>query len=235
MINEGIMKIFLMILISVCFMTSSLVFAQNSDDFQIIEPAGFRNTSMTRNHHFGFWGPSLSHRRNLSMWNHPWGWRYHDPFFHRHPFYTRPVVRVVNVTPPDPFRYERERERIENAREARRNIALITVSNARFRRIFSSSAAPAPVAEVTVVNNSDLTLSQIFFRGRIETHITNRVLIDDVFSYALPRHLAPGERAVYRIPLSSFSNWTSIRPPDMAVFTVTVMGVVTSSGEIVRN
>jgi len=161
-------------------------------------------------------------------------WRY-DPFFHRHHFQVRPVVRVVNVTPPDPLRYERERERQEAAREARRNLSAITVLNERFSRVFSSAAPPAPMAEITIVNNSDLAISKIFFRGRIETHITNRVLIDDTFNFVLPRHLQPGERANYRIPLSSFRGWTNVRPPDMARFTVMVTGVVTSSGENVRN
>jgi len=141
----------------------------------------------------------------------------------------------VNVTPPDPFQAERERERLERVREAQRNLALISVLNERFFRVFSSAAAPAAVAEVTVINNSDLAISEIFFRGRIETHITNRVIIDDVFNYELPRHLQPGERAVYRIPLSSFSRWANIRPPDMAVFTATVTGITTSSGEIIRS
>jgi hypothetical protein len=164
------------------------------------------------------------------MWHHP------RPFFQSHHVHSRPVT--VNVVNPDPFRYEREREMLANAREARRNLALITVSSGRFFRAYSSDAPPAPMAEVTVINNSDLAVSRIFFRGRIESEITNRVLIDDIFNYDLPRPLNPGEREVYRIPLRPFgrwANWASVRPPDTITFTVIITGITTSSGESIRS
>ncbi|MCL2485396.1 MAG: hypothetical protein FWF00_06860 [Endomicrobia bacterium] len=172
------------------------------------------------------------------------------PYYYRQYYYSRPVVNITYYNYKDPYwtyydsvyyaRQERESalaeiERLENARGMQRNIALIEVLNASFNRVYSTSAAATRVAEVTVLNNSDFPIATIYFRGKIETHITSRVLIDDVFSYDLPRYLYPGESATYKIPLNAFGNWARMTPPDMAIFTVTVTGITTSFGESLKN
>ncbi|MDR1696342.1 MAG: hypothetical protein LBR69_06940 [Endomicrobium sp.] len=180
--------------------------------------------------------------------------RYFYRTHRRHYFYRRPFINLTFYNYSDPYWtyydsvYYAEAERIveaekhtgetavqESAVSETAHLSDVTVLNAAFYRVFSTAAPSVPTAEVTVLNNSDYAVSEIYFRGQLETRETGKVLIDDAFNYELPQYLMPGQSAVYKIPLSSFDKWTKVKPPDTAVFSVVITGITADSGESVRN
>jgi len=119
-----------------------------------------------------------------------------------------------------------------NSIAAASQIAAIRIVNARFYKQYFTAAPAASMAEITVTNNGNQTISQIAFQGRIVTHISSNILIDQPFVFVLPDVLGPGETKTYSSSLNSFGDWAQVNAPDLAVFEVNITGLQTIDGQI---
>ena len=115
---------------------------------------------------------------------------------------------------------------------ARQQISRIKVIEARFYKQFTTDTLPISIAELTVQNKSDYPVTTIFFRGKIVTHQTGKVIIDDTFKYDMPEKLLSGEKKTCNISLNDFGQWSKVQSPDLVKFEVTVVGIETSSGAV---
>ncbi|AKL97876.1 hypothetical protein [Endomicrobium proavitum] len=108
----------------------------------------------------------------------------------------------------------------------------IRVVKTRFYKQYFTDRIPESTAEITVQNNSDKEIAKLFFHGKIVTHISGNVLIDDYFAYDLQEPLDQGETQTYNIPLNSFGGWAKVQAPDLAVFSVDVNGFMSTDAEV---
>ena len=122
------------------------------------------------------------------------------------------------------------------AEETIRILAGVKAEKAKFYKKYFSDRIPESMAEITVFNGSQYDgITKIYFRGVITTHITGKTIIDDTFSYALPVPLPRLRSATYKIPLNAFGGWAKLQtPPDLAIFTVSVEGIETAGGAVLR-
>ncbi|MCL2390651.1 MAG: hypothetical protein FWD54_00955 [Endomicrobia bacterium] len=176
------------------------------------------------------------------------------PYYRYDYYYNRPRISISYYDSYDPYwtyydsvYYEQQERRaalaeinkLEDAKasaiHAERSLAYININNASFYKVYTTDALPVSVAEVTVTNDSNNYISAIYFRGTLQTHITNKILIDDAFSYYLPEPLEPGESATYRISLNAFGSWASVKPSDMTLFGVSITGIKTVDGRSIRS
>jgi hypothetical protein len=118
------------------------------------------------------------------------------------------------------------------AQAAKKELSSIRVPRAKFYKQYFSDKIPASMAEITVENGSGYLIKKIYFRGELKTHITNKTLINETFSYTTANTLDSLERATYKISLNEFGGWAKAKPPDMAIFTVTVEGIETYDGKL---
>jgi len=121
------------------------------------------------------------------------------------------------------------------AQNARQELKGIKVNRARFYKEYSTDAAAQSMAEVTIQNNSSHDITGFYFKGTAVT-ARGQILINDYFEFSPQEELVSGQRATYKIPLSSFGSWAKFKiPPDNAKFTVTVEGVETFDGQTFSN
>ncbi|GHT61487.1 hypothetical protein AGMMS49950_07740 [Endomicrobiia bacterium] len=118
------------------------------------------------------------------------------------------------------------------ANAARRQILRVKVLNARFYKQYTTDTLPISMAEITIENKSDHPIKTIFFNGKLVTHKTRRVLIDDAFRYDIDGALASKETNTYNIPLNSYGKWATARPPDLAKFDVAITGIEISDAVV---
>ncbi|MDR3071813.1 MAG: hypothetical protein LBU29_04415 [Endomicrobium sp.] len=107
----------------------------------------------------------------------------------------------------------------------------VKVLNAEFYKQYTSDTLPISTAKLTIKNESTCTITKIYCKGKLTTHNTNTVLIEDSFSFDLASSLAPGEQNIYDIPLNSFGGWAKVFPPDLSVFCVVIDGIETTDGK----
>ena len=175
------------------------------------------------------------------------------PYYRYDYYYKTPRISISYYDNYDPYWtyydsvYYKQQERraaleINNLEDAKasaiyaeKSLTYINVNNASFYKLYTTNTLPVSVAEVTVTNGSNNYISAIYFRGILQTHITNKILIDNAFSYNLPEPLEPGERATYKIPLNAFGNWASVKPSDMTLFGVSITGIKTVEGISIRS
>ncbi|MCA6071769.1 MAG: hypothetical protein LE168_05340 [Endomicrobium sp.] len=115
---------------------------------------------------------------------------------------------------------------------ARRQVSRVKVIEAIFYKQFTTDTSPISIAELTVQNKSDYSVTAVFFRGKIVTPQTEKVIIDDTFKYDMLEELPTGEKKTYNIPLNDFGQWSKVQPPDLVKFEVTVVGIETSGGAV---
>jgi hypothetical protein len=126
---------------------------------------------------------------------------------------------------------ERLEKRKKESYSAKYEIPQVKILNARFYKQYTPDSLPISTAELTIKNNSTYSITKVFFKGKLTTHITGKVLIDDSFSYELPSPLDHGEQNTYDIHLNSFGRWAKVNAPDLAIFDVTIEGVETKDGD----
>jgi hypothetical protein len=115
---------------------------------------------------------------------------------------------------------------------ARQQVARVKVREARFYKQFTTDTLPISIAELTVQNKSDYPVTAVFFRGKIVTPQTGKVIIDDTFKYDMPEELPSGEKKTYSIPLNDFGQWSKVQTPDLVKFEVAVVGIETGDGAV---
>ncbi|MDR3256234.1 MAG: hypothetical protein LBT18_01030 [Endomicrobium sp.] len=122
-------------------------------------------------------------------------------------------------------------KRKEESESVKKEISKIKILNARFYKQYTSDTLPISTAELIIENRSEYSITKIFFKGKLTTHITDKVLINDTFNYDLPFVLESGEKNTYNIPLNSFGQWSRVNPPDLAVFDVVIEEIETADGK----
>jgi hypothetical protein len=115
---------------------------------------------------------------------------------------------------------------------ARRRMSRVKVLNARFYKQYTTDTLPISMAEITIENKSDYSIKRILFNGKLVTHKTGQVLINDTFRCDIDGAFASGETNTYDMPLNSYGGWAKMRPPDLARFDVVVVGIETSDGTV---
>jgi hypothetical protein len=123
-------------------------------------------------------------------------------------------------------------KRKEESDLAREEISKIKVLSARFYREYTTSTLPIATAGVTVKNMSNYSIITIFFRGKLITHKTNHVIIDETFKYDLSNALLTGETNTFNIPLNAYGNWAKVKVSDLTKFEVHIVGVETDRGVV---
>jgi hypothetical protein len=113
---------------------------------------------------------------------------------------------------------------------AKRQISRVKILKARFYKKYTTDTLPLSMAEITIENKSDYPVKTIFFNGKLITHKTGQVLINDTFRYDVYGTFDAGKTNAYNIALNSYGKWAKANPPDLAKFDVVVTGIQTSDG-----
>ncbi len=156
-------------------------------------------------------------------------WRY-DPYYWNHYYYydAQYLMEKKKIALEEIERLEQIKAESEKTKHEIENIK---VTKARFYKQYSTDTIPVSMAEITIENRSKYPLRKIYFRGSLKTHITGKVLIDEPFAYEMAYTLEQGDRATYKIALNEFGNWSKVKSPDLAVFTVIITNAITEAGE----
>ncbi|MDR0724013.1 MAG: hypothetical protein LBF23_02375 [Endomicrobium sp.] len=118
------------------------------------------------------------------------------------------------------------------SRLVQKEIAKVKVIQSKFYKQYTTDTLPISIAEITVENNSDTPIITVFCRGRLISHKTGEVLVDDTFKYDMPKELPSGTKETYEIDLNSFGQWAKVRVPDLTKFEVEIVGIETNKGKV---
>lgn len=230
------MKKFIVFISLLLLFFSSFAFAKRNDGwygkgyaglYGIGGKAGYRNRHIDITVLDYNW-PYYGHNRRHGYYRNT-NWAF-DPYYRNYYYYYDSVYyREKNQAAFNEIeKLERKKAAAEKAKQ---ELASIKIIRARFYKQFTTDTLPISMAEITIENRSKYSLTKLYLRGSLKTHITGKVLIDEPFEYDMAYTLEQGDRATYKIPLNAFGSWSKARPPDMAVFTVSVTGAATTSGE----
>jgi hypothetical protein len=168
-----------------------------------------------------------------------YGDRYHEYYRHGRRYYYYDYYNSYDYQKRKTAAAYNEIEQLEDLKKAAENAKQemkgIKIVRARFYKNYTSDSQAQSMAEVSLQNNSNHTVTALYFRG---TSVTSRgkVLIDDYFEYEPGKALSSGEKASYKIDLNSFGAWAGFKtPPDNAKFTVILEGIETSDGQTFSN
>jgi hypothetical protein len=123
-------------------------------------------------------------------------------------------------------------KRKTESENAKKELAKIKVADAKFYKQYTTDSAAVSTAEVALKNDSDFIVVAVFFRGKLITPKTGKILIDGDFKCDLPQSLKPGEENVYEIALNDFVGWSKIKVSDTTKFDVSIIGIGLSNGTI---
>jgi hypothetical protein len=159
------------------------------------------------------------------------GEHYGMSYFNRDPYCYEPYYRrkKSEAALNEIQLLEKKKSETENAKQ---QISRVKVVEAKFYRQFTPDTVPISIAEITVQNKSDYPIITVFCRGKLVTHQTDKVIIDDTFKYDFPEELPPGETKTYDVPLNDFGKWSKAQPPDLVKFEIIVMGIETNKGAV---
>ena len=115
------------------------------------------------------------------------------------------------------------------AEAAKRDLAKFAVLQARLRT--QGTYMPMKVVEMTVRNGTNQPISHARFVGTLTSPGRSVPWAKDDFGYPIPGGLEPGERATWRVYLSSLSDLALVKAPSDAVLSVEVVRLDGPKGE----
>jgi hypothetical protein len=173
--------------------------------------------------------------------NHYWDWD-SDPIY----WYPDPINGDFYYNYTSYNNYETERSKTNTAlneiellekrkaesEKAKKELTKVKITEAKFYKQYSTDAPAVSMAEITLKNNSNYKITAIFFRGKLITPKTGRILIDGDFKCDLPEPLESGVENIYEIALNDFGGWAKVKVSDTTKFDVSIIGLGTSDGTV---
>jgi hypothetical protein len=121
------------------------------------------------------------------------------------------------------------------AEEAKKALQAFKVERSRF--YFSESRfSTDPVIEISVTNNTESSVSRVYFHGVLATPGRSVPWVEDDFSHAISGGLEPGESQTWKLSPNRFGAWSKA-PKDRSdmVFTATVVCIDGADGKALIN
>jgi hypothetical protein len=173
--------------------------------------------------------------------NHYWDWD-SDPIY----WYPDPVDGDFYYSYASYNNYETERSKTNTAlneiellekrkaesEKAKKELTKVKITEAKFYKQYSTDAPALSTAEITLKNNSNYKITAVFFRGKLTTPKTGRILIDGDFKCDLPEPMNPGAENIYEIALNDFVGWAKVKVSNTTKFDVSIIGLGTSDGTV---
>jgi hypothetical protein len=126
-------------------------------------------------------------------------------------------------------------KRKAESEKAKIELTKVNVISAKFFKQYTVDFPAISTAEITLKNNSNYTITAVFFRGKLTTDKTGKILIDGDFKCDLPEVLEPGAENTYEILLNDFAGWAKVKVSDTTKFDVSIIGLGASDGTIYVN
>ncbi|MDR3195871.1 MAG: hypothetical protein LBT58_03755 [Endomicrobium sp.] len=126
-------------------------------------------------------------------------------------------------------------KRKAESEKAKKELAKIKITEAKFYKQYATDSPAVSMAEIILKNNSNYTVTAVFFRGKLTTPKSGKILIDGDFKCDLPEPLEPGSEKIYEIALNDFAGWAKVKVSDIAKFDVSIIGLGVSAGTVYVN